>query len=219
MSAVAMANTALAHDAQLSVRKRSAWRAWFELRLNEHTFGLEEPPSAEIGRRRTSKAHGCHARLPPCAAPETENCSCKPLAAAGILRRPTVLKELLLPSLLPLLLLMTLMTLLLLLHCRCRSHRCCRGFHCWCCCCGRCGVRWLQPQRASTTAAAVIDSGGGGFTARAAAASGRCAGDASGTQRGATACLRAMCSTSASAEQRMSRTDSRLTHGRTHTRL
>ena len=33
---------------------------WFELRLNEHTFGLEEPPSAEIGRRRTSKAHGSH---------------------------------------------------------------------------------------------------------------------------------------------------------------
>ena len=40
--------------------------------------------------------------------------------AACILRRPTVLKELLLPPLLPLLLMMTLMTLLLLLHCRCR---------------------------------------------------------------------------------------------------
>ena len=127
MSAVAMANTALAHDAQLSVRKRSAWRAWFELRLYEHTSGLEEPPSAEIGRRRTSKAHGCHARLPPCAAPETENCSCKALAAAGILRRPTVLKGLLLPSLLPLLMMMTLTTLPLLLHCRCRCRRCCRG--------------------------------------------------------------------------------------------
>ena len=97
-----------------------------------HTFRLEEPPSAEIGRRRTSEAHGCHARLPPCAAPETENCSCKPLAAAGILRRPTVLKELLLlPSLLPLRLMTT---LLLLLHCRCRCRRCCRGFHCRCCC-------------------------------------------------------------------------------------
>ena len=79
MCAVAKAKTALAHDAQPSVRKRSAGRAWFELRLYEHTFRLEEPPSAEIGRRRTSEAHGCHARLPPCAAPETENCSCKPL--------------------------------------------------------------------------------------------------------------------------------------------
>ena len=77
MSAVAMANTALAHDAQPSVRKRSAWRAWFELRLNEHTFGLEEPPSAEIGRRRTSKARGCHAATPAMLSPETENCWCK----------------------------------------------------------------------------------------------------------------------------------------------
>ena len=140
-----------------------------------HTFRLEEPPSAEIGRRRTSKAHGCHARLPPRAAPETENCSCKPLAAAGILRRPTVLKELLLPSLLPLLMMMTLMALLLLLHCRCRCRRCCRGFHCPCCCCGRCGVCWLPPQRASNSAAAAFCSVGGGFMARAAAASGRCA--------------------------------------------
>ena len=48
-------------------------------------------------------------------------------AAAGILRRPTVLKELLLPSLLPLMMMMTLMTLLLLLHCRCRCRRCCPG--------------------------------------------------------------------------------------------
>ena len=98
-------------------------------------------------------------------------------------------KELLLPSLLPvpllpLLMMMTLMMLLLLLHCRCRCRCCCRGFHCPCCCCGRCGVRWLPPLRASKSAAAVIGSGGGGFTARAAAASGRCAGDASGTRRG-----------------------------------
>ena len=170
--------------AAVSMQAQCMAGTWFELRLNEHTFGLEEPPSAEIGRRRTSKAHGCHARLPPCAAPETENCSCKALAAAGILRRPTVLKELLLPSLLPLLLMMTLMTLMTLLHCRCRCRRCCRGFHCPCCCCGRCGVRWLPPLRASKSAAAVISSGGGGFTARAAAASGRCAGDASGTRRG-----------------------------------
>ena len=84
MSAVATAMTCTcARDAQLSIRKRSAWRAWFELRLNEHTFGLEEPPSAEIGRRRTSKAHGCHAHLPPCAAPETEKCSCKSLSPAS----------------------------------------------------------------------------------------------------------------------------------------
>ena len=74
MCAVAIAKTARSRDAQPSVRKRSAWLAWFELRLSEHTFGLEEPPSAEIGRRRTSKAHGSHAHLPPCVACETEHC-------------------------------------------------------------------------------------------------------------------------------------------------
>ena len=103
------------------------------------------------------------------------------VAVAGILRRPPVLKEMLLPSLLPLLLMMTLMALLLLLHCRCRCRRCCRGFHCRYCCCGRCGVCWLLPQQASNSAAAVIGLGGGGFTARAAAASDRARGDASGT--------------------------------------
>ena len=129
-----------------------------------------------------------------------------------ILRRPVVLKELLLPSLLPLMMRMTLMTLLLLLHCRCRCRRCCRGFHCRCCCCGRCGVRWLPPQRASTTAADVIDSGGGGFTARAAAASGRCAGDASGTRRGSGGrgpCVRVLLS---SARKCLGQ----ITHARTH---
>ena len=77
MSAVAMAVTALAHDAQPSVCKRSAWRAWFDLRLYEHTFGLEESPSAEIGRRRTSETHSCHTASRHALWPETENCWCK----------------------------------------------------------------------------------------------------------------------------------------------
>ena len=211
MSAVAMANTALAHDAQLSVRKRSAWRAWFELRLYEHTFGLEEPPSAEIGRRRTSEAHGCHARLPPCAAPETENCSCKALAAAGILRRPTVLKELLLlPSLLPLLMMMTLMTLLLLLHCRCRCRRCCRGFHCRCCCtavaAASAGCRRSERQpllQLSLTRAAAASR-----RVRRQRAAGR-RGDASGTRRGSGG--RGPCVRLLPAARKMTRT-----HARTH---
>ena len=38
------------------------------------------------------------------------------VAVAGILRRPPVLKDMLLPSLLPLLMMMTLMALLLLLY-------------------------------------------------------------------------------------------------------
>ena len=88
MSAVAMPVTALAHDAQPSVCKRSAWRAWFDLRLNEHTFGLEEPPSAEIGRWRTSETHGCHTASRHTVSPETENCWCKLLLHQdGILRR------------------------------------------------------------------------------------------------------------------------------------
>ena len=122
------------------------------------------------------------------------------VAVAGILRRPPVLKEMLLPSLLPLLLMMTLMALLLLLHCRCRCRRCCRGFHCRYCCCGRCGVCWLLPQLASNSAAAVIGLGGGGITAREAAASGRYACRRQrhlARQRQP----RAMCSTSASSEQ------------------
>ena len=129
-------------------------------------------------------------------------------AAAVILWRPTVLKELLLPSLLPLLMMMMMLTLLLLLHCRCRCRRCCRGFRCPCCCCGRCGVCWLPPQRASNSAAAAFGSVGGGFMARAAAASGRYAWRRQrhpARQRRP----RAMCSTSASSEQNDS-------HGLTH---
>ena len=52
MSVVEMANTALAHNAQPSVCKRSAWRAWFELRLNEHTC------SGSKSRRRPRSADG-----------------------------------------------------------------------------------------------------------------------------------------------------------------
>ena len=47
---------------------------WFDLRLYEHTFVLEESPSAEIGRRRTSKARGCHAASRHADTPE--NCCC-----------------------------------------------------------------------------------------------------------------------------------------------
>ena len=82
------ATTALAHNAQPSVHKRSAWRAWFDLRMYEHTFGLEESPSAEIGRRRTSETHGCHTASRHALSPETENCWCKLLLHQdGILRR------------------------------------------------------------------------------------------------------------------------------------
>ena len=64
------------HAAHIS-SKRSAWRACGSTSDCVHTFGLEEPPSAEIGRRRTSKARGCHAATPAMLSPETENCWCK----------------------------------------------------------------------------------------------------------------------------------------------
>ena len=172
MCAVAKAKTALAHDAQPSVRKRSAGRAWFELRLSMSTpsgsKSRRRPKSADDGppRHTAETPDSRHALRLILISADASRCRC-------ILRRPTVLKRLLLPSLLPLLMMMTLMTLLLLLHCRCRCRRCCRGFHCPCCCCGRCGVCWLPPQRASNSAAAAFGSVGGGFMARAAAASGR----------------------------------------------
>ena len=64
------------HAAHIS-SKRSAWRACGSTSDCVHTFGLEEPPSAEIGRRRISKARGCHAATPAMLSPETENCWCK----------------------------------------------------------------------------------------------------------------------------------------------
>ena len=73
-SAVAMAMTCTNTRHTSVASKRSAWRACGSTSDCVHTFGLEEPPSAEIGRRRTSKAHGSHAHLPPCVACQTEHC-------------------------------------------------------------------------------------------------------------------------------------------------
>ena len=76
-SAVAMAMTCTNTRHTSVASKRSAWRACGSTSDCVHTFGLEEPPSAEIGRRRTSKALGCHAATPAMLSPETENCWCK----------------------------------------------------------------------------------------------------------------------------------------------
>ena len=184
MSAVATAKTALAHYAQPSVGKRSAGRAWFELRLSMSTpsgsKSRRRPKSADDGppRHTAETPDSRHALRLILISADASRCRC-------ILRRPTVLKGLLLPSLLPLLMMMTLTTLLLLLHCRCRCRRCCRGFHCRCCCtavaAASAGCR--RSERQTLLQLLSARSAVASWRARRQRAAGT-RGDASGTRRG-----------------------------------